>query len=164
MVIEDVVGTYELSSCYNVTIDCRAADMIATVRTNKIFNGKIYAKDNPNSCVVDVENAIEFEIKMGYNEIECNVKRKSQGVYTNEVIIQHHDSIVTALDLGLALNCQYDLSNRTILNDFDLVSMTLIKVKKCFVHPIFCFLFLVTFDNEVTKIRKYYAGLRADRS
>ena len=43
------------------------------------------------------------------------------GVYTNEVIIQHHDSIVTALDLGLALNCQYDLSNRTILNDFDLV-------------------------------------------
>ena len=37
------------------------------------------------------------------------------------MIIQHHDSIVTALDLGLALNCQYDLSNRTILNDFDLV-------------------------------------------
>ncbi len=35
---------------------------------------------------------------------------------------QHHDSIVTAADLGLALNCQYDLSNRTILNDFDLVS------------------------------------------
>ena len=48
LVIEDVVGTYELSSCYNVTIDCRAADMVATVRTNKIFNGKIYAKDNPN--------------------------------------------------------------------------------------------------------------------
>lgn len=35
---------------------------------------------------------------------------------------QHHDSIVTAADLGLALNCQYDLSNRTILNDFDLVN------------------------------------------
>ena len=151
MVIEDVVGTYELSSCYNVTIDCRAADMIATVRTNKIFNGKIYAKDNPNSCVVDVENAIEFEIKMGYNEIECNVKRKSQGVYTNEVIIQHHDSIVTALDLGLALNCQYDLSNRTILNDFDLVSMALIKVKKCFFHPIFGFWSFLT-----KKLRKYY--------
>ena len=26
----------------------------------------------------------------------------------------------------------------------------------CFVHPIFCFWFLVTFGNEVTKIRKYY--------
>ena len=37
-----------------------------------------------------------------------------------QVIIQHHDSIVTSADLGLALNCQYDLSNRTIINDFDL--------------------------------------------
>lgn len=62
--------------------------MIATVRTNKLFNGKIYAKDNPNSCVVDVDNKIEFSIKMGYADIECNVKRKSQGFYANEVIIQ----------------------------------------------------------------------------
>ena len=43
-----------------------------------------------------------------------------QGMYSNEVIIQHHDSIVTSTDLGLALNCQYDLTNRTIINDFDL--------------------------------------------
>ncbi len=41
MIIEDVVGTYELSSCYNVTIDCRAADMVATVRTNKVISRKI---------------------------------------------------------------------------------------------------------------------------
>ena len=27
---------------------------------------------------------------------------------------------------------------------------------QCFVHPIFCFLFLVTFGDEVTKIQKYY--------
>ncbi|QQP39825.1 Putative LOC100169340 [Caligus rogercresseyi] len=102
LVIDDIVGTYELSSCYNVTIDCRASNMIATVRTNKIFNGKIYAKDNPNSCVVDVQNGIEFSIKMDYNDIECNVKRESDGVYANEVIIQHHDRIVTSSDLGLA--------------------------------------------------------------
>ena len=85
MVIEDVVGTYELSSCYNVTIDCRASEMIATVRTNKIFNGKVYAKDNPNSCVTDVENGIEFSIKMGYNDIECNVKRK--GMYSHNYVV-----------------------------------------------------------------------------
>ena len=127
--------------------------MVATVRTNKIFNGKIYAKDNPNSCVVDVENAIEFDIKMGYNDIECNVKRKSQGVYSNEVIIQHHDSIVTALDLGLALNCQYDLSNRTILNDFDLVIIffmhhfCLILIKKILNAP--C---TTQLENQIQKV------------
>ena len=65
---------------------------LSTSRTNKIFNGKIYAKDNPNSCVVDIEDKIEFSIKMGYNDIECNVKRKSQGFYSNEVIIQVNTS------------------------------------------------------------------------
>ncbi len=39
----------------------------------------------------------------------------------------HHNILTTffnfphfSSDLGLALNCQYDLSNRTIINDFDL--------------------------------------------
>ena len=26
----------------------------------------------------------------------------------------------------------------------------------CFIHPIFCYWFLVTFGDEITKIRKYY--------
>ena len=120
LVIGDVHGTYELSSCYNVTIDCRASDMVATITTNKIFTGKIYAKDNPNSCLVDVEGAIEFSISMAYNDLECDVKRERLGVYPSQVIIQHHDSIVTSADLGLALHCQYDLGNKTVSNGLDL--------------------------------------------
>ena len=85
LVIGDVRGTFELSSCYNVTIDCRSSDMVATITTNKIFTGKIYAKDNPNSCVVDVDGDIEFSISMAYNDLECNVKREALGVYTNQV-------------------------------------------------------------------------------
>ena len=59
--------------------------MVATITTNKIFSGKIYAKDNPNSCVVDVENDIQFSISMTYNDIRCDVKREGLGVYTNQV-------------------------------------------------------------------------------
>ena len=101
--IEDVVGTYELSSCYNVTIDCRASEMIATVRTNKIFNGKVYAKDNPNSCVTDVDNGIEFSIKMGYNDIECNVKRKGGYFRTlfNDTYILKYDDCVLLENINL---------------------------------------------------------------
>jgi len=120
LVIGDVRGTFELSSCYNVTIDCRSSDMVATITTNKIFTGKIYAKDNPNSCVVDVDGDIEFSISMAYNDLECNVKREALGVYTNQVIIQHHDSVVTSSDLGLALHCQYDLGNKSVTNELDL--------------------------------------------
>ena len=55
LVIGEVRGTFQLSFSYNVTIDCRSSDMEATTTTNKIFTGNIYAKDNPNSCVVDVD-------------------------------------------------------------------------------------------------------------
>jgi PAN domain len=113
-------ATYELSSCYNVTIECRAGDMIAKIRTSKLFDGKVYAKGAPNSCSIDVKNSLEFELKMGYQDIECNVRQNGLGRYLNDVVIQHHDMIVTSSDLGLALTCQYDLTNKTVSNDVDL--------------------------------------------
>ncbi|XP_043268987.1 uncharacterized protein [Venturia canescens] len=113
-------STYELSSCYNVTIDCRAGDMVARIQTSKLFNGKVYAKGSPNSCVQDVKGALEFELRMAYDDLECNVRQQGLGRYLNDVVIQHHDTIVTSSDLGLAVTCQYDLTNKTVSNEVDL--------------------------------------------
>ena len=113
-------ATYELSSCYNVTIECRANEMVAKIRTSKLFDGKVYSKGAPNSCSFDVKSSLEFELRMGYGNVECNVRQSSLGKYVNDVVIQHHDTIVTSSDLGLALTCQYDLTNKTVSNDVDL--------------------------------------------
>ncbi|KAG7175215.1 putative PAN domain-containing protein 7 [Homarus americanus] len=113
-------STYELSSCYNVTIDCRSGDMVAKIKTSKIFNGKIYAKGSPNTCVSDIEDALEFELRMSYNDIDCNVERDSASKYSSDVVIQHHDMIVTSADLGLSVHCQYDLTNKSVSNRVDL--------------------------------------------
>ncbi|XP_055620980.1 uncharacterized protein LOC129765119 [Toxorhynchites rutilus septentrionalis] len=113
-------ATYELSSCYNVSIECRAGDMIAKIRTSKLFDGKVYAKGAPNSCSVDVKSSLEFELRMAYQDIDCNVRQNGLGRYLNDVVIQHHDTIVTSSDLGLAVTCQYDLTNKTVSNDVDL--------------------------------------------
>ena len=94
--------------------------MIAKIRTSKLFDGKVYAKGSPNSCSVDVKSALEFELRMGYNDIDCNVRQQGLGRYLNDVVIQHHDTIVTSSDLGLAVTCQYDLTNKTVSNDVDL--------------------------------------------
>lgn len=112
--------THELSGCYNVSIECHASDMVARIRTSKLFDGKVYAKGAPKSCSVDVKNSLEFELRMGYQDIECNVRQNGNGRYLNDVVIQHHDMIVTSSDLGLALTCQYDLTNKTVSNEADL--------------------------------------------
>nr|CAH7728314.1 unnamed protein product [Callosobruchus chinensis] len=113
-------ATYELSSCYNVTIECRAGDMVARIQTSKLFDGKMYAKGSPNSCVRDVNNSLEFELTMQYDNLECNVRKNGLGRYVNDVVIQHHDKIVTSSDLGLAVTCQYDLTNKSVTNEVDL--------------------------------------------
>lgn len=113
-------ASYELSSCYNVSIECRSGDMVARIKTSKLFTGKMYAKGSPNSCVEDVKGSLEFALKMSYDDVECNVRQPGLGKYNNDIVIQHHDTIVTSSDLGLAVSCQYDLTNKSVSNEVDL--------------------------------------------
>ena len=56
--------TYELSACYNVSIDCHAGDMVANIHTTTMFKGKVYAKGSPVTCVADVEDKQDFSIQV----------------------------------------------------------------------------------------------------
>lgn len=103
-----------------MAILCRSKEMVAKVRSSKIFDGKIYAKRKPHHCMTDVNESLEFEIHMGYNDLECDVKQAGRGQYSNDIVIQHHDMIVTTQDLGLNINCKYDLSNKSISNNVNL--------------------------------------------
>ncbi|KAI1289639.1 hypothetical protein HDE_09128 [Halotydeus destructor] len=109
--------TFELASCFNVTIECGAKNMKAVIQTNRIFGGKVYDKTKPNSCVNDVKSTLEFSLDMNYNDISCDVKQLEAGVFSNLIVIQHHDLIVKSSDIGLNINCHYNLTNQSISND-----------------------------------------------
>lgn len=119
----DIQGaiSYELDSCYNVTVVCKAREMIARVKTNKLFNGKIYAKNAPLSCMNDITNSMDFELTMAFNDA-CSISRSAanNGIFTNEIVLQHNDMIVTNSDMGLNIKCQYDLRNQTVYNNINL--------------------------------------------
>lgn len=121
----EVVGavTYELTSCFNVTIQCKAKEMLVQVSSSKSFKGRIYAKSRPNACVNDVKDALSFDLPMKYHDPNCDVKlssNKMQGIFSNDIVIQHHDRVVTSQDVGLSVYCQYDLSNKSIVSTVDL--------------------------------------------
>lgn len=85
--------THQLTACYNVTVYCRAEDMIAKVNANKLFDGKVYSKTRPNSCVTDVSNSLEFELRLGYHDLNCDVKQEAPGRFSTDIIIQVRKSI-----------------------------------------------------------------------
>ena len=94
--------------------------MVAKVRTNRVFDGRMYGKTRPNSCTVDVRKSLDFELHIGFNDINCDVKQDVPGKYASDVIIQHHDMIVTSNDVGLEVKCNYNLSNKSISHNTDL--------------------------------------------
>ncbi|XP_060845041.1 uncharacterized protein LOC132924638 [Rhopalosiphum padi] len=106
--------TYQMSSCFSVKIDCRGADMVASVHTNRLFDGKVYAKNRPNSCVNDVKSTLDFDLRLDYHSPNCDVRQDQPGKFFTEIIIQHHDQIVTGQDIGLSVRCSYDLQNRSV--------------------------------------------------
>ena len=100
----------------SVSIICGANEMRTTIKTNRVFNGKIYDKSKPNSCGVDVQNSMSIDLTMSYTDLTCDVKQTTPGNFANSIVIQHHDLIVTSNDIGLNVQCYYDLSNRTVNN------------------------------------------------
>ncbi|XP_071452023.1 uncharacterized protein [Hetaerina americana] len=113
-------STWELSACYNVSVECGARGMVARVAADRLFGGKIYARGNPKSCAEDVTAVMRFALELPYDDVDCGVRRGELRRYTTDIVIQHHDFIVTSADLGLAVTCQYDLTNKTVSNEVDL--------------------------------------------
>ena len=94
--------------------------MQASIHTNKVFDGKVYVKGNPNTCMNDIRGDLEFNLRMPYDDLDCKVQRSENGKYVNNIIIQHHDKIITRSDLALAVTCRFDLTNKKVTNEVDL--------------------------------------------
>ncbi|XP_015788965.1 uncharacterized protein LOC107365903 isoform X2 [Tetranychus urticae] len=116
-------ATYELDNCYNVSLHCGAREMKVKIKMNRPFTGKIYATSKPNSCYNLIKRQYDFDIAMPYNDINCGIMQSASGLYSNNIVIQHHELIVTSNDIGLSINCQYDLSNKKVVHNIQLQDM-----------------------------------------
>ncbi|OTF73448.1 Zona pellucida-like domain containing protein [Euroglyphus maynei] len=84
------------------------------IETSKLFSGKIYAQNRPRSCMNDIMNQLDFELSIPYADdddynntanhsdfLQCDTKQPTPGYFTNDIIIQHHDLVLTTKDLAL---------------------------------------------------------------
>lgn len=54
-----------------MSVDCGQDTMMAKVKTNSLFKGKVYTKDKPLSCFVDVVNTVEFNFPISLTGNDC---------------------------------------------------------------------------------------------
>lgn len=71
-----------------MTIECKASEMVAQISTSTVFNGKVYARTRPNSCVEDITNSTSFNISLPYNSVTCDVVQNGNANFAANIVIQ----------------------------------------------------------------------------
>ncbi|XP_022198709.1 uncharacterized protein LOC111055743 [Nilaparvata lugens] len=116
-------------TCYDVSVHCKDTRIAVQVRTNKPFNGRIYALGRSETCNIDVLNSDLFRLDLTMSGQDCNTQSVT-GVYTNTVVLQHHSVVMTKADKIYKVKCTYDMSSKNItfgmmpIRDPEMISIT----------------------------------------
>ncbi|XP_047102683.1 uncharacterized protein LOC124721659 [Schistocerca piceifrons] len=116
-------------TCYDVSVNCKDTRIAVQVRTNKPFNGRIYALGRSETCNIDVQNSNLFRLDLTMSGQDCNTQSVT-GVYTNTVVLQHHSVVMTKADKIYKVKCTYDMSSKNItfgmmpIRDPEMISIT----------------------------------------
>ncbi|XP_073981347.1 trynity isoform X2 [Rhodnius prolixus] len=123
------VNCDKTGTCYDVSVNCKDTRIAVQVRTNKPFNGRIYALGRSETCNIDVINSDLFRLDLTMSGQDCNTQSVT-GVYTNTVVLQHHSVVMTKADKIYKVKCTYDMSSKNItfgmmpIRDPEMISIT----------------------------------------
>ncbi|XP_074599209.1 trynity [Brevipalpus obovatus] len=102
-----------LGVCYDVTLKCTDTRIIVNVRTSRPFHGRIYALGRSETCNAHIRNSQQFQLDMSLSGQDCNTLSLS-GVYTNTVVLQHHNVVLTKADKVYHVRCTYETTSRNV--------------------------------------------------
>lgn len=85
--------------CYQVNLRCTDTRILVEVRTSQPFHGRIYALGRSETCNNKIHNSDHFSLEMPLTgqQGDCNTQNV-QGVYSNTVVLQHHNVVLTKAD------------------------------------------------------------------
>lgn len=107
------VNCDKTGTCYDVAVNCKDTKIAVSVRTNRPFNGRIYALGRSETCNVDVINSDLFRLDLTMTGQDCNTQ-SVVGVYSNTIVLQHHSVVMTKADKIYKVKCTYDMSSKNV--------------------------------------------------
>ncbi|KAI1289794.1 hypothetical protein HDE_08363 [Halotydeus destructor] len=99
--------------CYEVTLKCTDTKILVNVKTSKPFHGRIYALGRSETCNAHIRNSQQFNLDMSLSGQDCNTQSVG-GVYTNTVVLQHHNVVLTKADKVYHVRCTYETTSRNV--------------------------------------------------
>ncbi|CAG2104687.1 unnamed protein product, partial [Medioppia subpectinata] len=99
--------------CYEVSLKCTDTRIVVNVRTSRPFHGRIYALGRSETCNSHIRNSQQFQLDMSLGGQDCNTQSLA-GVYTNTVVLQHHNVVLTKADKVYHVRCTYETTSRNV--------------------------------------------------
>lgn len=65
---------FNFSNLFTVSVHCKDTKIAVQVRTNKPFNGRIYALGRSETCNIDVLNSDQFRLDLTMAGQDCNTQ------------------------------------------------------------------------------------------
>lgn len=96
-----------------MAVQCRDTKIEVLVKTNKPFNGRVYALGRSETCNVDIQNSDAFRLDLTMTGGDCNTQSMA-GMFTNTIVLQHHSVVMTKADKIYKIKCTYDMSPRNV--------------------------------------------------
>lgn len=115
--------------CYDVTLKCTDTKIVVNVQTSRPFHGRIYALGRSETCNLNVRNNQQFTLDISLGGQDCNTQslvglitvrrrltpmRPQGGMYTNTVVLQHHNVVLTKADKVYHVRCTYETTSRNV--------------------------------------------------
>ncbi|GAB6033195.1 hypothetical protein CHUAL_012802 [Chamberlinius hualienensis] len=121
---EHGVDLYEITTCYDVSVSCDPHVMQVHVHVNSLFDGKIYVRHRPETCFLDVNRTNNFTFPVVLTGPECGTESEAEGKFSNVIVIQNNDLVLTSNDKAIGVHCTYELGNKTEYAVFTIKNLT----------------------------------------
>ncbi|UXI21189.1 DET1-like protein [Sarcoptes scabiei] len=99
--------------CYEVMLKCTDTKIVVNVQTSRPFHGRIYALGRSETCNLNVRNSQQFTLDISLGGQDCNTQSLG-GMYTNTVVLQHHNVVLTKADKVYHVRCTYETTSRNV--------------------------------------------------
>uniref|UniRef100_T1IZB1 ZP domain-containing protein n=1 Tax=Strigamia maritima TaxID=126957 RepID=T1IZB1_STRMM len=104
----------EKGNCGQVRVDCTPNNMLVRVIFGSPFNGRVYAKGNPQACTQQGGNQLQVALPVSLGVLCGTVQ---EGIYTNEIVVQQHPLIMTDNDKVYRVVCSFAVVDQVVTMD-----------------------------------------------
>lgn len=113
---------YQRNDCIDLRLDCDFSAMTLNLRTNEPFRGRMYVREDPNSCEMMGRSSLSSSLSIPFNSPTARcVQRELPSRFSSVVVVQQHPLIQRKSDRYIKLVCDFQTTNKTINSHYNVV-------------------------------------------